>query len=123
MAERKSIPPRLTDGRKGYTADRKGNIYDPSGRRLTPTPVKGGTSRAGDATVGHLKVHIGDKWPYVHRLVAAAFGMDIRGAEVRHKDSNPKNNAAKNLRTGSRDDNAQDRRALRERMADKMTEK
>ena len=113
----------MTDGIKGYKADHAGNIYSPSGKRLKPTPVKGGTSDAGGGTsTGHLKVHIGDKWPYVSRLVAAAFGEDIKGKEVLHADDQKDgaNNARSNLRAGSREDNMADRKKLREEMAEKI---
>jgi hypothetical protein len=52
------------------------------------------------ATVG---VH-GCKNPYVHRLVAAAFG--IGGPEIDHRDRNPRNNAVTNLRSATRAINA-----------------
>jgi hypothetical protein len=116
----------MTDGIKGYTADRAGNIYGPGGNKLKSTPVKGGTSDAGGATVGHHKVHIGDKWPYVHRLVAAAFGLKTEGKEIRHSDDNPENNSVKNLSPGSRQENIDDRKKkktrkqLREEMAEKI---
>lgn len=120
---RKPIPAKYTDGRSGYTADAKGNIYAPDGRKLNPTPVKGGTSNAGGETSqGHLKVHIGDSWPYVSRLVAAAFGEKIDGKEVLHADDQKDgfNNTASNLRAGTRTENAEDRRRIREKMAERM---
>ena len=106
---RKSIPKKHTGGIPGYTATAAGCIYSPDGDKLKPTPVKGGTSDAGGATQGHLKVHIGDNWPYVHRLVAAAFGQDIDGKVVRHDKDDADDNRASKLKTGSRADNARDR--------------
>ncbi len=117
---RKPIPSEHTDGISGYTADAQGNIYNPDGKKLKPTPVKGGTSNAGGGTsTGHLKVHIGSKFPFVSRLVAAAFGEDIDGKEVLHGDDQKKgaNNKRSNLRAGSRQDNADDRKKLRMKMA------
>ena len=110
MSTRKPIPAKYTDGKPGYTASKSGCIYNPSGKKLTPTPVKGGTSDAGGGTSkGHYKVHIGDKFPYVHRLVAAAFGAKIDGKEVLHKSDDQDDNRASQLRAGTRKDNAQDR--------------
>jgi len=125
-SSRKPIPKQHTDGIPGYEADEAGNIYAPDGKKLKPTPIKGGTSNAGGPTSrGHQKVHIGTKFPLVHRLVAAAFGEDIDGKEVLHADDQKKghNNASSNLRAGSRQDNANDRKRLRDAMAEKMTEK
>ena len=121
---RRPIPPKYTDGIKGYEADEQGNIYSPDGTQLKPTPVKGGTSNAGGPTsTGHLKVHIGDKWPYVSRLVAAAFGEKIDGKEVLHSNDqkNGFDNKRANLRAGTREENVADRKRLRDRMAEKMT--
>jgi len=42
----------------------------------------------------------GYKNPYVHRLVAAAFG--ISGPEIDHRDRNPRNNEVNNLRSATR---------------------
>ncbi len=123
---RKAIPAKFTDGISGYTADREGNIFNPDGKKLKPTPVKGGTSNAGGGTsTGHMKVHIGDKFPFVHRLVAAAFGEDIEGKEVLHNDDqkNGSNNKRSNLRAGTRAENAKDRKRLREKMASAMTQR
>jgi len=46
----------------------------------------------------------------VHRLVGEAFlGPRPEGLETRHMDGNPANNAAANLRYGTKSENAQDR--------------
>ena len=122
---RKPIPPKHVNGQKGWTADAEGRVFDPNGKERKGTPVKGGTSDAEgkSGSRGHLKINIGDGvFKYKHRLVAAAHGHSIEGKEVLHSDDqkNGHNDHPSNLRAGSRQDNADDRKRLREEMAKKI---
>lgn len=122
---RKPVPPSVIHGRKGWTVDGQGRVYDENGKERKGTPVKGGTSDAEgkSGSRGHLKVNVGDgKFVYLHRIVAAANGHSIEGKEVRHADDqkNGHNNRPGNLKTGSRQDNVDDRKRLRERMAKRI---
>lgn len=59
---------------------------------------------------GHLQVSLSGKTRKVHQLVAVAFlGPCPDGMEICHKDGNPANNHASNLKYGTRADNARDR--------------
>lgn len=70
---------------------------------LTPTLHANGYLNVGLRREGHRRV-IG-----VHRLVCAAFhGAPGAQQEARHKDNDPTNNAASNLRWGTHADNVQD---------------
>ena len=121
MQARKPIPPQHVNGEKGWTATKGGKVFDEKGKERKGTPVKGGTSDAeGESNSrGHLKVNVGDGvFAYVHRLVAAAFGEKIDGAEVLHSDDQKKghNNKLSNLRGGSRTENAADRKLHNKRI-------
>lgn len=82
-----------------------------NGRRFVP----GRILRPGPASkYGHLRVVLcrnGETYPIqVHQLVMLAFvGPCPPGLEVRHLDSNPRNNALTNLVYGTRAENARDR--------------
>jgi hypothetical protein len=62
------------------------------------------------ATNGYLKVQVGKTHPlsdsngyaYVHRLVAAASGLDIQGKVVHHKNGDPLDNRLENLEVQDR---------------------
>lgn len=122
---RRPVPPEVIHGRRGWTVDSEGRVFDENGKQREGTPVKGGTSDAEGPSNsrGHLKVNVGDgRFVYIHRIVAAAFGEDIDGKEVLHGDDQKDghNNRPDNLRAGTRAENAMDRRKLRERMAERI---
>ena len=76
------------------------------GRILSPCRV----AKLGYLSVG-LSVNGVVRYSSVHRLVAAAFhGPCPDGQEVRHLDGDPANNAAANLRYGTKSENRDDQR-------------
>lgn len=67
--------------------------------------------RAGRSKSGHMLVVLRGKSVHVHRFVARAFfGACPKGQETRHRDGNPANNWAYNLRYGTRKQNVEDAR-------------
>lgn len=122
---RKPVPPSVIHGRRGWTVDEQGRVFDENDKERKGTPVKGGTSDAeGESNSrGHLKVNVGDgKFIYLHRIVAAANGEKIAGKVVLHADDQKAghNNNPRNLRAGTRAENAADRKRVREEMAKKI---
>ena len=89
---------------RGLTVTAAGEVHGPSGRKLSPFPVK-----------GYLRVnrYSRDKWiaEPVHRLVCEAFhGPAPEGAtQVRHLDGDPMNNHADNLAWGTYAENEADK--------------
>lgn len=66
--------------------------------------------RSGRTKHGYHTVALNRKSHYVHRLVAAAFvSEEISGLDVRHMDGTRDNNAASNLRIGTRAENEADK--------------
>ncbi|WP_417372989.1 HNH endonuclease signature motif containing protein [Glutamicibacter protophormiae] len=90
----------------GYSVSDTGRVFnDLTGKELSP--YKG--DRA-----GHLRVDIGGRQEYVHRLVAQAFhGDPPPGFEACHNDGDPTNNYASNIRWDTRAANVLDMRADR----------
>ena len=88
-------------GPGGYEIERDGTVRNKrTGRILKPF--------VGDRS-GHLRVTIGGKHHYIHRLVAEVYmGACPPGMEVRHLDGNPANNNVSNLAYGTRSENVLD---------------
>ena len=89
---------RIADS-SGYEVSDQGRIRGPHGLILRPT----------DNGHGYLSVGVHGAHRYVHRLVAEAFcGTPKIDQEVRHLDGDKTNNAASNLRWGTRSENIRD---------------
>jgi hypothetical protein len=85
-----------------YAIDSSGNVYGRNGH-----PLKG------NWVDGYNKVHLGDKYHYVHRLVLLTFvGSCPEGYEACHKNSDRADNRLSNLCWGSKKRNARDRKKL-----------
>lgn len=87
-----------------FRVSRDGDVFGPSGKKLTPFPVKG-YLRVNGFSAGKRRAEP------VHRLVCEAFhGPAPESAElVRHLDGDPLNNRADNLAWGTFHDNEQDK--------------
>ena len=73
-----------------YEVSNLGRVQRVSRRVLTP--IRNGKRR------DYLRVHIGTRIIFVHRLVAEAFiGPCPDGYQINHKDGNPSNNSVENL--------------------------
>lgn len=70
-----------------YTIEKSGEIISPRGTKLKP-------SKAGR---GYLKVCIGKKFYYVHRLVAEKYLGDITCSTINHKNGDKLDNRLDNL--------------------------
>lgn len=100
-------PPRPVPGFPGYYAS-------PDGRVFSNRPWRGSTARrelaGGIARTGYRQIVLCDgahrRTREVHAIVAEAFhGPRPHGMDVRHLDGDKTNNAASNLRYGSRTEN------------------
>jgi hypothetical protein len=95
--------PRITLGRGGKPRKQGGRVLKQHVRRGGPYPV------VSLSILGRVGQH------YVHRLVAMTFVDNPDGKPwVLHKDGNPQNNSAANLRWGTRRDNDDDKIRLGE---------
>lgn len=80
------------EGFPGYQVSDLGRVRSPSGRLI---------GRPNHAR-GYVRVNLpGQRITMVHHLVAEAFLGPRRGAQVIHKDRDPSNNAASNLKYGT----------------------
>lgn len=82
-----------------------GEVWGPSGKRLTAFPDKDGYPR--------FNTYQGGRWTQhsVHTAVCTAYhGPRPDGQQVRHKDGNPANNRAENLCWGTQLENEEDKR-------------
>ncbi len=85
-----------------YAIDKHGNVYGKRGEPLKGMQVD-----------GYHKVHLGDGFHYVHRLVLQTFiGPCPEGYQACHKNNDRADNRLSNLCWGSRKRNARDRKKL-----------
>lgn len=84
------------------------NRIDSAGRKWRARELSPGKSTGGYLQVGLFK-NGRPKYHYVHRLILLTFhGAAPTGTECRHIDGDPNNNAASNLRHGTRSENIRD---------------
>jgi hypothetical protein len=89
-------------GYPNYAIDKHGNVYGKRGQPLKGLWVD-----------GYHKVHLGDRFHYVQRLVLTTFvGACPEGFEACHRNSDRADNRLSNLRWGSKKRNALDRKKL-----------
>lgn len=91
---------------KGYYIDKKGNLYNPKGEKITGYIANNGRRATGIRRADNTVAPI-----FFHRIVAyVKFGDAIyeEGIEVRHLDNNCLNNSWDNIDIGTDHDNKMD---------------